>query len=168
MLNIKPLGETKAQRCRRMLKRKCAHNAINIIPPTKEKWICPKPAICSRTQTYKCFVVPMAAPFTSVQFILSSSFSSTKPIVHTLSPRTRYTPRGSSMDGSGSSGVRIIRSVASLRTCTTHHASATPRIQLCKLDIAYQICRIIACYKCADQYCRVRGDDQDFLCGVRR
>jgi hypothetical protein len=38
---------------------------------------------------YVCLVVPIAAPFTSDQLMLSSSCSSMRPTVQTLSPRTR-------------------------------------------------------------------------------
>jgi hypothetical protein len=64
-----------------------------------------------------CLIPPITDPFTCVQSMLSSRASSTRPIEQTLSPRTRYSPRGTSADGSGSSGVRIILSKAFFRTC---------------------------------------------------
>lgn len=69
------------------------------------------------TTAQMCLTPPIVAPFTSVQLMLSSSFSSTKPTEHTPSPRTRYSPRGTSTEGSGSSGSRMILSTASLSTC---------------------------------------------------
>lgn len=67
-----------------------------------------------RDQT--CFMPPMTDPLTCVQLMLPSSFSSTSPMVQTLSPRTRYTPKGISCEGSSLSGVSMIRSVAPLST----------------------------------------------------
>ena len=63
-----------------------------------------------------CLIPLITEPFTSVQLILSSSVSSTNPIEQTLSPRTRYNPKGASIVGSESSGVRIKRSMALLST----------------------------------------------------
>lgn len=65
----------------------------------------------------QCFVDPIGAPLTSVQLILSSSVSSTSPTRHTFSPRTMYSPCGTSDEGSPSSGDRITRSTVDLRTC---------------------------------------------------
>ena len=82
-------------------------------PATAKKPLLP----AATTRCYTCFMPPIVEPLTSVQFMLSSSFSSTSPTEQTLSPRTRYSPSGPSEEGSSSSGVRISRSTAPLRTC---------------------------------------------------
>jgi len=61
--------------------------------------------------SYECFTPPTTAPLTWSQSILSSSSSSTSPTTATLSPRIKYKPCGTSVDGSGSSGGRMTRSM---------------------------------------------------------
>lgn len=63
-----------------------------------------------------CFMPPRTAPRTSFQLILSSNGSSTNPTTATLSPRIKYSPCGTSTDGSSSSGGLIIRSCVSDNT----------------------------------------------------
>jgi hypothetical protein len=74
----------------------------------------PPPALPSHQV---CFTPPSTAPLTFNQSILSSSSSSTSPTTTTLSPLIRYKPCGTSLDGSGSSGGRMMRSVVSFKTC---------------------------------------------------
>jgi len=65
----------------------------------------------SQFSHYECFTPPTTAPLTSSQLILSSSSSSTSPTTATLSPLIKYNPWGTSLEGSGSSGGRITRSI---------------------------------------------------------
>lgn len=60
---------------------------------------------------YECFIPPITAPLTSNQSMLSSNSSSTSPTTATLSPLIRHSPCWASLDGNGSSGGRMIRSV---------------------------------------------------------
>lgn len=66
---------------------------------------------------HECFTPPTTAPLTCTQSILSSNSSSTNPTTTTLSPRTRYRPCGTSLEGSGSSGGRMMRSIVCESTC---------------------------------------------------
>jgi hypothetical protein len=60
---------------------------------------------------HECLTPPTMAPLTSGQLMLSSNSSSTRPTTATLSPRIRYRPCTTSLDGSGSSGGRMILSI---------------------------------------------------------
>lgn len=62
------------------------------------------------------FVPRMTSPLTLLQSISLSIPSSTSPQTTTLSPRIRYRPCSISELGSGSSGVRIMRSTVCVRT----------------------------------------------------
>jgi hypothetical protein len=123
-----------------------------------------------------CLMPPITAPFTCVQFMLSSSVSSTRPTEQTLSPRTRYKPRGTSADGSGSSGVRMILSTAPFRTCSTKELALVLRTKeeapgsdfRAKGTIAYQICRLIACCQLPHKDSRVCGHNQDPFCSTSK
>lgn len=74
-----------------------------------------------------CLVVPIVEPLTCDQSMLWSSFSSTNPTEHTLSPRTRYSPSFTSAEGSGSSCSRMTLSTASVRTCRRTRVSLPAR-----------------------------------------
>ncbi|KAM3073185.1 hypothetical protein ACMFMG_008897 [Clarireedia jacksonii] len=76
--------------------------------------------ILLRIVHHECFVPPITAPLTSSQLILSSSSSSTSPTTTTLSPLIRYKPCGTSLEASGSSGGRIIRSIVCDNTCDSN------------------------------------------------
>lgn len=63
------------------------------------------------------FFVPLTtSPRTFVQSISASIFSSTSPQITTLSPRIKYSPCSICELGSGSSGVRMMRSIVFSKT----------------------------------------------------
>lgn len=71
----------------------------------------------SNPNPYHAFLVPLTtSPRTFVQSISPSICSSTSPHTTTLSPRIKYKPCSICELGSGSSGVRIIRSTVSINT----------------------------------------------------
>ena len=63
-----------------------------------------------------CLVLPRTSPCTFVQSIFPSMSSSTRPQTATLSPRTMYSPRGTSSLGMPSSLGRTMRSIAPMST----------------------------------------------------
>lgn len=63
-----------------------------------------------------CLVLPRTSPCTFVQSIFPSTSSSTRPHTATLSPRTMYSPKGTSSLGNPSSAGRMMRSYASAST----------------------------------------------------
>lgn len=116
-----------------------------------------------------CFVPPIADPLTAVQSILSSSCSLTSPTVQTLSPRMRYKPSGTTWDGSSSSGVLIIRSIASLRTYIEELVSLCfRRAALNGSNSTYEIGGLVGSREGPDEYSRVSGDNQHLPCNTVR
>ena len=63
-----------------------------------------------------CLVVPITSPCTPAQSIVPSKSSSTRPHTATVSPRTMYSPRGTSSLGMPSSLGRTTRSTAPMST----------------------------------------------------
>ena len=70
---------------------------------------------------HECLTPPIVAPLTCSQSILSSSSSSTRPTKATLSPLIKYSPCGTSLDGSGLSGGWMMRSVVCDSTFCNQH-----------------------------------------------
>lgn len=104
----------------------------------------------------------MADPFTCAQLMLLSNSSSTRPTVHTLSPRTMYRPKGTSCESSGSSGVRITRSRAPERTCRRRWSEEG--FSECRFDlVAYQVSQLVVALKLPDENPRVHRHNQHLL-----
>jgi hypothetical protein len=113
----------------------------------------------------ECFTPPITAPLTSLQFILSSSSSSTNPTTATLSPRTIYKPCCTILELSSSSGGRMMRSCVCPMTCySSSDAAGWGRLgQERAGQGTYEIRHLVARQQRADQRARVARQHDDFL-----
>jgi hypothetical protein len=116
----------------------------------------------------------MTAPLTSFQLMLSSSSSSTNPTTATLSPLIRYRPCETSLDGSSSSGGRIMRSWVCERTYIKGLSSAlvsrTCALQCMQCMVGglrrsgtYQVCHLITTQQRANQRPRIASQNNHFF-----
>ena len=90
---------------------------INLLSRTRRERAEKNSKLLGKRYVHQIFLVPLTtSPLTLAQSIPPSTSSSTSPQITTLSPRIRYKPCSTCELGSGSSGVRIIRSTVCART----------------------------------------------------